>query len=63
MSFISIPQILREKLGNEASEKLTSMLNERDEENRQAIMQLFEGKFAATLIEEAAAITISMTAP
>jgi hypothetical protein len=60
MSFISIPEKLREKLGNEASEKLASMLNERDEENRRTIMQLFEGKFASTLIEEAAAIRNEM---
>jgi len=55
-----LPEKLREKLGNKEAEELVSVLNARDEENRQTIMEISEGKFAATLIEEAAAIRNEM---
>ncbi|RKX74627.1 MAG: hypothetical protein DRP87_16450 [Spirochaetes bacterium] len=52
MPYISIPESLRERSGEDASESLVEMLNEFEKENSQSIIEITEKRFEKKLMEE-----------
>jgi hypothetical protein len=56
MSIISIPKILIERLGEDGSEALATMLNRFGEENKQSAIDIAATRFETKLTEEASGI-------
>ncbi len=52
MSIISIPKPLREKLGEEATDALTKMLNEQEKETKDSVIDTAELRFEKKVTEE-----------
>jgi hypothetical protein len=52
MSIISIPKILKEKLGEEATEALVEVMNRNGEENKQSVIDIATQRYEASLARE-----------
>ena len=52
MAVITIPHILREKLGEEATDALVEIINKSEEKGKEDIITLVEEKFERRLAEE-----------
>ena len=60
MSFISIPKVLREKLGDEGSEALVNVLNNHGDENKQSVIEIAEQRFETKLAKESSLLREGM---
>ena len=61
MSIISIPKALWNKIGDEASEALITMLEKYSEENKQSVLDSAEQRFEIKLVKETALIRNEMS--
>ena len=52
MAIIAVPRPLREKLGEEATDALVTLINEADERNKDSVIEVVEERFERRLSEE-----------
>ena len=52
MAVIIVPRPLREKLGEEATDALVTLINEAGENNKQSVIEVVEERFERRLAEE-----------
>jgi hypothetical protein len=52
MAVIAVPRPLREKLGEEATDALVTLINEADDDNKKSVLKIVEERFERRLAEE-----------
>lgn len=60
MAIISIPKLLREKLGDEGTDALVHVLNENEKELKSSIIEFAAQRFEQTLTREIAGVRVEL---